>query len=97
MDLLNYYESEESVMFARKTMEASTLPQYQDVVETLGKILETIPENLSYLEEKFSDRGTVNVRSEKNNSHADKELSVLRVMLAWAELTISVYIFSALE
>lgn len=63
-------------LFVRKTMEADTLPNYEDVVATLDSIRSTIGGNLSKLEEKFSNCGTVNVRSEKNGTLAEKEVCV---------------------
>lgn len=63
-------------LFVRKTMEADTLPEYGAVVATLERIRSTIGGNLSNLEEKFSDCGTINVRSEKNGTLAEKEVCV---------------------
>jgi len=63
-------------LFVRKTKEAETLPEYGAVVETLERIKGTIGGNLSRLEDKFSNCGTVNVRSEKNGTPAEKEVCV---------------------
>jgi len=69
-------------LFTQKTREADTLPKFQSVVESLVSIKDTIDGNLSRLENKFSNSGTVNVRSEKNGTPAEKEVCMLHVMLA---------------
>jgi len=67
-------------LFIRKTEEASTLPEYRDVVASLQTIKDTVPKNIEALEVKFSNSPTVNVRSEKNSSTAQKQVCVLRVL-----------------
>jgi len=62
-------------LFARKTKEASSIPQYDNVVQTLEGIRGTINGNLDRLERIFSTAGTVNVRSERNGTPAEKEVS----------------------
>lgn len=69
-------------LFERKTYEASTLPEYPDVVSSLETIKKTIPRNIELLEDKFSNSGRVNVRSEKTSSSLQKEVCVLHVTFA---------------
>jgi hypothetical protein len=65
-------------LFERKTNEARTLPEYRDVVASLEKIKSDIPRYIELLEEKFSNSGRVNVRSEKISTAAEKEVCVAR-------------------
>jgi len=69
-------------LFSPKTRKADTLPEFQSVVDSLVTIKDTIDGNLSRLEDKFSNSGTIDVRSEKNGTPAEKEVCVLHVMLA---------------
>ncbi|KAF0719862.1 Uncharacterized protein FWK35_00021620 [Aphis craccivora] len=69
-------------LFSRKTKEAETLPEFRSIVESLHTINSTIDGNLGRLEERFSNAGTVNVRSEKNSTPAEKEVCELRVTIA---------------
>jgi len=62
-------------LFARKTAEGENLPEYSKVIESISKIYETIPTNLTMLEEKFSNMGTIDVRSEKNSPPQQKQVS----------------------
>jgi len=62
-------------LFLRKTTEGEHLPDYAKVVDSITKISETIPTNLTLLEEKLGNLGTVVVRTEKNSSPADKQVS----------------------
>lgn len=68
-------------LFVRKTTEgeffafSKHLPDYSKVVDSIAKISGTIPTNVTLLEEKFGNLGTVVVRSEKNSSPAEKQVS----------------------
>jgi len=74
-------------LFIRKTNEADTLPEFQAVVQSLDSIRDTIDDNLSKLEEAFSNFGTFQIRSEKNSTAAEKEVCVWRITLAQSYLT----------
>lgn len=69
-------------LFIRKTKEADELPDYSAVTMTIKKIESGIPGWLSRLEERFGNDGTVNVRSEKSGTPAEKEVSVCGKTLA---------------
>lgn len=63
-------------LFVRKTAEASTLPDYNDVAGSIDAILGSVSVNIASLERLFGNDWRVTVRSEKNGTPAEKEVSV---------------------
>jgi len=63
-------------LFERKAEEAKSMPGYADVVKCLDKVRSGIDKHLSDLERAFAV-GTIQLRSEKNSSPAQKSVSVL--------------------
>lgn len=67
-------------LFQRKTTEATTIPDYTDVVASLEKMYETIEDNLKDLEKAFEDNtGKIVVRSEKTSTYAERMVSAFTV------------------
>ncbi|KAL5236573.1 hypothetical protein ACI65C_003983 [Semiaphis heraclei] len=62
-------------LFARKTLEGENLPDYGKVAESIMRISDTIPTNIELSEKKFSNHGTVNIKSEKSSSPEQKQVS----------------------